>query len=134
MIEAYPADISDAIHAEDGWTIFDTQGVPVDQMRYQSLTYQLGIRGEWTDSTVEVEVVRVRNDPMTPLPRHNSDDSSESNSDNTEGEDEKEIFGMCYQCNWKVPNQMKENGSCHGRCFHCQRRQGHLVCAAVNPE
>ena len=74
--------------------------------------------GEWTDSTVEVEVVRVRNDPMTPLPRHNSDDSSESNSDNTEGEDEKEIFSMCYQCNEKVPIQMKENGSCHGRCFH----------------
>ena len=35
--------------------------------------------GEWTDSTVEVEVVSVRNDPMTPLPRHNSDDSSDSN-------------------------------------------------------
>ena len=51
--------------------------------------------GEWSDSTVEVEVVSVRNDPMTPLPRHNSDDSSESNSVNTEGEDDKEIFSMC---------------------------------------
>ena len=39
--------------------------------------------GEWTDSTVEVEVIRARNDPMTPVPRHNSDDSSNSNSDNT---------------------------------------------------
>ena len=55
--------------------------------------------GEWTDSTVEVEVFRVSNDLMTPLPQHNGDDSSDSNSDNTEGEDEKEIFSMCYQCN-----------------------------------
>ena len=29
---------------------------------------------------------------------------------------------------------MKENGSCHGRCSHCQRRQRNLVCAAVNPD
>ena len=71
---------------------------------------------------------------MTPLPRHNSDDSSKANSDKTEGEDEQEIFSMCYQCNEKVPIQMKENGSCHGRCFHCQRRQRCLVCVAVNPD
>ena len=81
--------------------------------------------GEWSDSTVEVEVkvVRVRNDPMTSLPRRNSDDSSEESSDATEGEDEQEIFSMCYECNEKVPIQMKENGTCHGRYFHCQRRQ-----------
>ena len=90
--------------------------------------------GEWTDSTVEVDVVRVRNDPMTPLPRHNSEDSSNSSGDNTEGEDDQEIFSMCYQCNERVPIQMKENGSCHGRCSHCTRRQRHLVCAAVNPD
>ena len=71
---------------------------------------------------------------MTPLPRHNTDDSSEDNSDNTEGKDEQEIFSMCYECNEKVPIQMKENGTCHGRCFRCQRRQRHLVCAAVNPD
>ena len=58
--------------------------------------------GEWSDSTVEVEVVRVTNVPMTPLPRRNSDDSSEGNSDATEGEDEQEIFSMCYECNEKV--------------------------------
>ena len=58
---------------------------------------------DWSDSTVEVEVVRVRNDPMTPLPRHNSDDSSTSGGDNTEGEDDQEIFSMCYQCN-ESPN------------------------------
>ena len=62
--------------------------------------------------------MRVSNDPMTPLPRHNSDDSSENNSDNTEGKDEQEIYSMCCQCNEKVPIQMKENGSFHGRCFH----------------
>ena len=48
-------------------------------------------------------MVRVRNDPMTPLPRRNSDDSSEGNSDATEGEDVQEIFSMCYECNEKVP-------------------------------
>ena len=90
--------------------------------------------GEWSDSTVEVKVVRVSNDPMTPLPRNNSDESSDSNSDNTEGEDLKEIFSMCYHCNEKVPIQMKENGLCHGRCFHCQRRQRHLVCAAAKTD
>jgi hypothetical protein len=29
---------------------------------------------------------------------------------------------------------MKINGTCHGRCFYCQRRQRHLLCAAVNPD
>ena len=29
---------------------------------------------------------------------------------------------------------MKENGTYHGRCFHCQGRQRHLVCAAVKPD
>ena len=56
--------------------------------------------GEWLDSTVEV--VTVRNDPMTPIPRHKSDDSSDERSDATEGEEDKEIFSMCYECNDKL--------------------------------
>ena len=79
-------------------------------------------------------MVTVRNDPMTPIPRHNSDDSSEKHSDATESEDDQEIFSMCYECNERVPIQMKENETCHGRCFHCHRRQRHFVCAAVNPD
>ena len=71
---------------------------------------------------------------MTPIPRHNSDDSSEEHSEATKGEDDQEIFSMCYECDDKVPIQMKENGICHGRCFYCHRRQRHLVYAAVNPD
>ena len=71
---------------------------------------------------------------MTPIPRSNSDDSSNGHSDATEREDEQEIFSMCYECNEKVPIQMKINGTCHGRCFYCHRRQRHLVCVAVNPD
>ena len=52
---------------------------------------------------------------MTPIPRHKSDDSSNANSDATEGEDEQEIFSMCYDCNEKVLIQIKINGTCHGR-------------------
>jgi hypothetical protein len=33
-----------------------------------------------------VEVVTIRNDPRTPIPRYNSDDSSEGQSDATESE------------------------------------------------
>ena len=71
---------------------------------------------------------------MTPIPRHNSDDSSEDHSDVTESEEEKIIYSMCYDCNEKVLAQMKMNGTCHGRCFYCHRRQRHLVCAEVNPD
>jgi hypothetical protein len=62
-----------------------------------------------------VEVVTARNDPMTPIPRYNSDDSSERQSDATESEEDKVIFSMCYECNDKVSIQMKENETCHGR-------------------
>jgi hypothetical protein len=90
--------------------------------------------GEWSDWTLEVEVVTVRRNPITPIPRHNSDDSSNGHSGATEGEDEQEIFSMCYECNEQVPIQMKINEPCHERCFYCHRRQRHLVCAAVNPD
>jgi hypothetical protein len=90
--------------------------------------------GECSESTLEEEVVTVRSNPMTPIPRRNSDDSSNTNSDATEGEVEQEIFSMYYECNVRVPIQMKINGTCHGRCFYCHRRQRHLVCAAVNPD
>jgi hypothetical protein len=80
--------------------------------------------GEWSElSTVEVEVVTARDDPMTPIPSHNSDD----NSDSTESEEDKVIYSTCYQCNDKVPIQMKKNGTCHGRCFYCHRNKRHLV-------
>ena len=29
---------------------------------------------------------------------------------------------------------MKENGSCHGKCFFCKKDEEHLVCSAVNPD
>jgi hypothetical protein len=90
--------------------------------------------GDCSESALEVEVVTVKSNPMTPIPRHNSDDSSNGRSNATEGEDEQEIFSMCYECNERVPIQMKINGTCHGRCFYCHRRQRHLVCAAVNPD
>ena len=70
---------------------------------------------------IEVEVVTVRRNPMTPIPRHNSDDSSDGHSDATESEDEQEIFSMCYECNEQVPIQMKINGTCDGRFFYCHR-------------
>jgi L-lysine 2,3-aminomutase len=79
-------------------------------------------------------VVTVRDDPMTPIPRQDSDDSNEGRSDATESDEDKDIYSMCYEYNDKLPIQMKENGTCHGRCFYCHRRQRHLVCAAVNPD
>jgi hypothetical protein len=78
-----------------------------------------------SESTLEVKVVTVRSNPMTPIPRSNSNDSSNEHSDATEREDEQEIFSMCHECNEKVPIQMKINGTCHGRCFYCHRRQRH---------
>ena len=53
---------------------------------------------------------------MTPIPRHNSDDSSNEHSDATEGEDDQEIFSMCYECNERVPIQMKINGTTDDVC------------------
>ena len=76
-----------------------------------------------------VEVVRVRNNLMTPIPHANTDDS-----EGTETEDEREIVSFCGQCNERVPFQMKENGSCHGKCFFCKKDEEHLVCSAVNPD
>jgi hypothetical protein len=46
-----------------------------------------------------LEVVTVWNNPMTPIPCHNSDDSSKGKSDATEGEDEQGMFSMCYESN-----------------------------------
>ena len=66
---------------------------------------------------------------MTPIPHVNSDDS-----DGTETEDEKVIVSMCCQCGERVPIQMKENGSCHGKCYFCKKNEEHLVCSAVNPD
>ena len=63
-----------------------------------------------------VEVVRVRNNSMTPIPHANTDDS-----DGTESEDEREIASFCGQCNAQVPIQMKENGSCHGKFFSVRK-------------
>jgi hypothetical protein len=71
---------------------------------------------------------------MTPIPRNNSDDSSNEHSDATEEEDEQKVFSMCYDFNERVPIQMKMNGTYHGRCFYCRRRKRYLVCAAVNPD
>ena len=76
-----------------------------------------------------VEVVRVTNNSMTPIPHVNSDDS-----DGTETEDERVIVSMCCQCNARVPIQMKENGSCHRKCFFFKKDEEHLVCSAVNPD
>jgi hypothetical protein len=91
--------------------------------------------GEWSEaSTVEVMVFTVRVDPMTPIPCYDSDESSLKRSGATEEEEDKEIFSMCYECNDKVPIQIKKNGTCHGRCFYCHKRQRHLACAAVNPD
>ena len=76
-----------------------------------------------------VEVVRVTNNSMTPTPHVNSDDS-----DGTETEEERVIVSMCCQCGERVLIQMKENGSCHGKCFSCKKDEEHLVCSAVNPD
>ena len=69
-----------------------------------------------------VEVVRVTNNAMTPIPHVNSDDS-----DGTETEDEKVIVSMCCQCGERVPIQMKENGSCHGKCLFCKKNEEHRI-------
>ena len=45
-----------------------------------------------SESTVEVEMVTVGSNPMTPIPRHNSDESSEANSDATEREEDQIIL------------------------------------------
>ena len=76
-----------------------------------------------------VEVVRVTNNAMTPIPHVNSDDS-----EGTETEDERVIVSMCCQCGERVPIQMKENGSCHDKCYFCKKNEEHLVCSAVNPD
>jgi hypothetical protein len=55
--------------------------------------------GDGSESMLEVEVVTVKSNPMTPIPRHNSDDSSNGHSDATEAEDKQEIISMCYECN-----------------------------------
>jgi hypothetical protein len=90
---------------------------------------------KWSEaSTVEVVMVIVRDDLMTPKPRQDSDDSGDGQSDTTESEEDKVIFSICYQCNDKVPIQMKKNGTCHSRCFYCYRNKWHLVCAAVNSD
>ena len=52
----------------------------------------------------------------------------------TETEDERGIVIMCCKCNERVPIQMKENGSCHGKYFFCKKDEEHLVCSAVNPD
>jgi hypothetical protein len=90
--------------------------------------------GDESESTLEVEVITVGSNSMTPIPRHNSDDNSEAYSNATEREEDQIIYSMCYECNEKVLIQMKMNGTCHGRFFYCHRRQGHLVCAEVNPD
>jgi hypothetical protein len=77
-------------------------------------------------SNTAVEVIRVRNNSMTPIPH--------VNSDGTETEDERVIVSTCCQCNERVPIQLKENGSCHGKCFFCKKDEEHLVCSAVNPD
>ena len=79
-------------------------------------------------------MVRVGSNLMTPIPRRNSDESSEDKSDATEREDDQIIYRYCYECDEKVLIQMKMNGTCHGRCFYCHKRQRHLVCANVNPD
>ena len=64
-----------------------------------------------------MEVVKVTNNSTTPIPHANSNDS-----DGTETEDERVLVSMCYKCNERVPMQMKENGSCHGKYFFCKKR------------
>jgi hypothetical protein len=54
------------------------------------------------ESTLEVEVVTVGSKPMTPIPRHNSDKSSETHSDASEREEDQIIYSMCCKCNEKV--------------------------------
>jgi hypothetical protein len=66
------------------------------------------------DDTLEVEVIIVRSNPMTPIPCSNSDDSSKAHSDVTEREQDQIIHNMCYECNEKVLIEMKMNGTCHG--------------------
>ena len=88
-----PAGTSDATRAEDVSMIVGIQDATPEQTMYillefQQLTKPLRTTANGQNLTVEVEVVRVRDDPMTPLPRHNSDESSEENSDNTQGDDE----------------------------------------------
>jgi hypothetical protein len=80
-------------------------------------------------SNTTVEVVRVRNNSMTPIPHVSSDDT-----DSTETEDERVIVSMCCKCNKRVPIQMKESGSCHGKYFFCKKDEEHLVCSAVKSD
>jgi hypothetical protein len=81
----YQAGIYYAIHAEDMWMTGGTLDATQDptkcrlQMHLQRIIL-------WSDLSLEVEVVTVRNNTMTPIHRHNSDDSSEDHSDATESE------------------------------------------------
>jgi hypothetical protein len=81
----FQAGIYYAIHAEDMWM---TGGTPDATQNTTKCRLQMHLQRIilWSDLTLEVEVVTITDNTMTPIPRHNSDDSSQDHSAATESE------------------------------------------------